>query len=193
MSTSYKMPKCYNIPMKSENYREKIDKVMQTIHYGWVDKDGQKHEKLQGFSDNYRLQFPDELLKSKLGVCWDQVELERKLFADEGIRVTLFFIVYYDDAKCPTHTFVLIEEDGKTIWYEHAWEKYAGWHKYKNTIEAMRDIRNKFLKQEHLTNINWDNLVIYIDYPAPTEKLSCLEFYHHCEDKKNQRFRQETL
>ena len=175
--------------MKSESYRKNIDKVMSQIKYGWVDKDGKKHEKMQGFSDNYALQLPDELLKSKLGVCWDQVELERKLFADEGVRATTFFIVYYDGAKCPTHTFVLIEEGAKTIWYEHAWEIFAGWHEYKNLIGALRDIRDKFLEQEKLTDINPDNLVIYMNYPAPTKKLSCLEFYHHCEDEKNPRLR----
>ena len=175
--------------MKSENYREKIDKVMQSIDYGWVDKDGQKHTELRGFSDNYALQFPDELLESKLGVCWDQVELERKLFAENEVKATPFFIVYYDDGKCPTHTFMLIEENGKTIWYEHAWAKYAGWHEFDNLQNAIREIHDKFIEQEKLTDINPNNLVIYMNYPAPDKKLSCLEFYHHCEDKKNPRIK----
>ena len=179
--------------MKSENYKGKIDAVMQDIEYGWVDKDGNRHCKMEGFSDNYHLQLPDELQASKLGVCWDQVELERKLFADLNIKATPFFIVYYDDDKCPTHTFMLIEDEGKTIWYEHAWKKYAGWHEFDNLLEAIRTIRDHFLEQEHLVDINPMNLVIYFNYPAPEKKLSCLEFYHHCEDKNNPRFRQDWL
>ena len=179
--------------MKEQDYRKKIDEVMSQIEYGWVDKDGNKHTEMSGFSDNYRLQFPDELLKSKLGVCWDQVELERKLFADLGIKVTPFFIVYYNESKCPTHTFILFEENGKTVWYEHAWLRHAGWHEYDSITDAIRDIRQIFLAEEKLENINPMNLVIYMNYPAPDKKLSCLEFYHHCEDKKNPRFKQETL
>jgi hypothetical protein len=179
--------------MSSQDYREKIDSVMGRIKYGWVDKDGVKHTEMQGFSDNYRLQLPGELLESRLGVCWDQVELERKLFADYSIKATPFFIVYYDEKKCPTHTFMLLEEDGKVIWYEHAWANHVGWHEFDTLADAMREIRRTFVKEEKLENINPMNLVIYMNYPAPDKKLSCLEFYHHCEDKKNPRFRQEVL
>lgn len=171
------------------DYRSKIDSAMSQIQYGWVDKDGKKHEQMQGFSDNYALQLPDELIKSKLGVCWDQVELERKLFAEQGIKIHACCIAYYDNDKCPTHTFVIYEENGKTIWYEHAWTKHAGWHEFNNRIELMHEIRETFIKDEHLTDINPQNLVIYMDYPAPNQKLGCLDFYHHFEDKRNPRFK----
>lgn len=179
--------------MKERDYRKKIDEAMSQIEYGWVDKDNNKRTEMAGFSDNYRLQLPDELLKSKLGVCWDQVELERKLFSELGIKVTPFFIVYYDEPKCPTHTFILFEDNGKTIWYEHAWQSHAGWHEYESMTDAIRDIRKIFLAEEKLENINPSNLVIYMNYPAPDKKLSCVEFYHHCEDRSNPRFKQETL
>ena len=29
---------------------------------------------------------PEELLNKKIGVCWDQVELERKLFEENNIK-----------------------------------------------------------------------------------------------------------
>lgn len=170
----------YNIAMNKE-YREKIDEVMSQIDYGWVDFSGEKHTELKGFSKSYVLQFPDELLESKLGVCWDQVELERKLFADAGINAQAFFIVYYDDDKCPTHTFILFEEDGKVIWYEHAWKMFAGWHEFDNWQDAVRTIRDNFIKVEKIDVKNPLNLAIYENYPAPSKKLGCLDFYHHCE------------
>lgn len=170
-------------------YRKKIDEIMNAIEYGWVDKNGGRHYDLAGFSDNYALQTPNELLESKLGVCWDQVELERHLFESCGIKTHPFFIVYYNGDKCPTHTFILIENEGKTIWYEHAWKRHAGWHEFDNTNDAIRHIRDIFIKEEKLGDYNPMNLVIYVDYPAPDRKLGCLEFYKHCEDKKNPRFK----
>lgn len=173
----------------SKDYRKKIDDIMNQIQYGWVDSNGNRHTELQGFSSGYAFQFPEELLKSKLGVCWDQVELERKLFADENINVTPFFIVYYDDKKCPTHTFVIFEEDGKFIWYEHAWEKFAGWHEFDSLESALETIRNNFIEVENIDVKNPLNLCVYMNYPTPEKKLGCLDFYNHCEDKRNPRFK----
>ena len=79
-----------------------IDAKMSLIQYGWVDNAGAKHADMAEFAEKYILQMPDELLKSRLGVCWDQVELQRKLFNDCGIAVRSFFIVHYDEDKCPT-------------------------------------------------------------------------------------------
>lgn len=55
--------------------------IMNNINYDWVDKNNKKHNLVdETFSDNYILQTPKELIENKLGVCWDQVELERFLF-----------------------------------------------------------------------------------------------------------------
>ena len=79
------------------NIREVLDSEMNQINYGWVDKEGNPHEQLQGFSEDYALQNPAELRESKLGVCWDQVELEREILKNQEIAARTYFIVYYDD------------------------------------------------------------------------------------------------
>ena len=170
------------------NYRAAIDKIMNEIQYGWIDATGARREKLQGFSTDYRLQFPDELLQSKLGVCWDQVELERKLFSEQKITAHPFFIVHYDQNKCPTHTFMIIEDADKFVWYEHAWSKHAGWHEFPSLNEAVKTVRNIFIDEELQGKYEPNNLVIYMDYPAPDRKLNCLEFYKHCEAEQNPRY-----
>lgn len=73
---------------------KKVDKIMNLmdlIEYGLKDEDGkniinnnsQKWD--EEFDNFYYLQTPEELLQSKCGVCWDLVELERKLFLENGI------------------------------------------------------------------------------------------------------------
>jgi len=72
------------------NFIAKIDEKMADTKYGWLDQNGQRHEKLNSFGEKYILQLPKQLQDSKLGVCWDQVELERKLFKDVGVQVRTF-------------------------------------------------------------------------------------------------------
>ena len=164
------------------DFIKEIDAKMAPIQYGWVDKDGVKHTDWAHY-EKYMLKLPDQLLKSRIGVCWDQVELQRKLFADAGIATRSFFIVHYDGKMNPTHTFILFEHNNKTFWHEHAWEAFRGLHEYDNLKAAISDIRNKFINNELGGKYEPQNLVIY-EYDAPKENLSCLEFYNHCERGK---------
>jgi len=164
--------------------REIIDSEMAKIQYGWIDKDGGRHEKLSGFSKNYLLQTAEELRKSRLGVCLDQVELERALFAEQGITARSFFIVYYNGEMDPAHTFVIVKDDEKYIWYEHAWEKYRGWHEFDSLKDALRDIREKFISIELSEGFDPMQLCIF-EYEKPQKKLNCQEFYAHCANGKS--------
>ena len=120
---------CYNLTGGSIMDEYKIMDLMSIINYGWIDKNGIKHiNDYDTFSDDYILQSPNDLIDSKLGVCWDQVELERYYFESFNNSVKTFFIVHYDNDKCPTHTFLIYEKNGKYCWFEHSWERYRGIH-----------------------------------------------------------------
>ena len=157
-----------------------IMKLMDEIDYGWVDKDGNKHIKLQGFADNYRLQTPEELIKNKLGVCWDQVELERYYFKQEGIDIKSYFIVHYDDNKCPCHTFASFEENNKFYWFEHAWEKHRGIREFSSEKELLKEVKKCFIELELKDGYDEDCLFIY-NYPTPKEHIGVVEFYKNAE------------
>lgn len=72
-----------------------IMRIMESIEYGYRDKKGNNilltdpNRWSKEFDQFYELLAPEELLKTKCGVCWDQVELERKLFQDNHIFVRL--------------------------------------------------------------------------------------------------------
>ena len=102
---------------------------MDDIDYGWIDKSGIKHiYDFKTFSSDYLLQSPEEVIKNKVGVCWDQVELERHYFKNDSVKT--FFIVHYDNDKCPTHTFLTFQKDNKYYWFEHSWAIFRGIHEY---------------------------------------------------------------
>ena len=155
--------------------------IMNDIKYGYLDINGNIHYVIdKDFESLYKLQSPGETLNNKVGVCWDQVELERYLFAKKNIKFNTYFIVYYSDNICPTHTFLIYKIDNDYYWFEHSWEKYRGIRKYSSENSALNDIKEKFINDE-LNNYDDTNLFIF-KYSKPRYGINLLEFYHHCEN-----------
>ena len=162
---------------------DRINELMnnlQTISYGWIDKDGGRHEKLgSDFASEYRLQLGDECYKNQLGVCWDQVEYEASFLDAAGIDNQSYFIYYDDKDKLPSHTFLVVKQGDKFLWIEHAWEKFAGIHEYNSEEELLKDVKTKFIECSEFGNgCNRENVFVF-KYNRPTTKLSCDEFYAH--------------
>lgn len=159
-----------------------VMELMQNIEYGWMDKDNNKHFIVDAqYSKNYRLQSPKEIIKNKVGVCWDQVELQRYYFKANDWNVKTYFICYYDNDKCPTHTFLTYEMGKQVYWFEHSWGKYRGIHQYNSLKELLKDVQEKFIVTELQNNYNENNLLLR-EYGKPNYHLSTLEFYKHCEN-----------
>ena len=164
--------------------------LMDSIEYGFKDENGeniintnpQKWD--DEFSKFYYLQTPEELLESKCGVCWDQVELERYYFKGNDWNIKTYFIVHYDNDKCPTHTFLTFEKGNKYYWFEHSWEKFRGIHEYATLKDLLLDVRDKFIKYELNDVCEKNNLCIY-NYKKPKYHINVLEFFKHCESGIN--------
>lgn len=114
----------------------KITDSLNDIEYGFKDKDGINlinSEKWDtNFSSFYYLLSPEELLRSKCGVCWGQVELERRLFSDFGIGCNAYFIYINDKKELPSHTFLTFQQNSKYYRFEHSWHDMGGIHEYNS-------------------------------------------------------------
>lgn len=168
-----------------EDVLENIMKKMNEINYGFNLNNkniypNNDEEWSNDFSKQYFLQSPNELKNSRLGVCWDQVELERYYFEKENIKCESYFIVEYDGLEYPTHTFMIVELNKKYYWFEHSWEPYRGIKKFDSLDEALLHIKDKFIKMLVKRNISTEELVIY-KYSKPKYGISSEEFFKHCE------------
>lgn len=164
------------------NYYDEFElmNIMDNIDYGWKDKYGYCHFNVDdSFSEDYILQSPNELLESKLGVCWDQVELERYLLKSNEWNIKTYFIVHYE-GNCPTHTFLTFEKNNKYYWFEHSWNQFKGIHEYNSMNALLKDVRNKFICNELNNKYNENNLVLR-EYFKPKYGLSVIDFFKHCE------------
>ena len=167
-----------------KEYINEINKIMDNINYGFITKDNKiindnNSKEWDNFNEYYYLQSPEELLKSKVGVCCDQVELERYLFSKYNINTKTYFIYLDDLENLPSHTFLVYQDNNKYYWYEHSWYNQKGIHEYNNLNELLLDVKNKFIS-------DYDNsykLYLY-EYQKPKYHITCNEFYKYLETQK---------
>lgn len=167
-----------------KNELKLILKQLDDIEYGFVDNNKNIYpDNLKDWNSNfsklYHLQSPEELIKNKYGVCWDQVELERYYLTTKNIESKSYFIIAYDNKQEPTHTFIVIKDD-KYYWLEHSWEPYRGIHEYNSLNELLNDVKIKFEESIKKQNVKDYKLNIY-EYNKPRYNLNCIEFMEHCE------------
>ena len=171
---------------------DKIDKIMDTlnnIEYGFKDKNGNNLINSEiwdkEFHNFYYLLSPEELLDSKCGVCWDQVELERKLFNNANIECDTYFIYIDDNENLPSHTFLTFQLNNKYYWFEHSWYDMKGIHEYNNLEKLLNDVKIKFLdsrKNEINPDLNYD--IFMYKYNQPKYHINCDEFYDYIKTQK---------
>ena len=72
---------------------EEVMNLLSDIKYGYMNNAGNVCYSFDTFDDDYVLQSYKDMLKTKTGVCFDQVELERHYLYNRDI--TSYFICYY--------------------------------------------------------------------------------------------------
>lgn len=175
---------------------QKIMDIMEQIEYGFLDNNGNNIfddlEVEYTFNKVYYLMTPEELLNKKVGVCWDQVELERKLFEESNIKNETYFIYIDDKNNLPSHTFLVYYIDNKVYWFEHSWFDEKGIHEYNNLNDLLNDVEIKFIKSRENEVPNGLDVHIY-KYNKPNYNISCDEFYNYIfTQKKIFNFKIET-
>lgn len=67
----------------------------RNLEYGWVDAKGRKHHGPNN-SPEYHLQTPAETMARRIGICWDQTELQRAWFTAHDYDTFSFADICYD-------------------------------------------------------------------------------------------------
>ena len=174
-----------NILDNIKSPEELLEYMNKNITYGFVDKDGNKYFDTNSKAWNkYIIQNGEEVLKSKTGTCWDQVELERLWFERNNYNFKTIFIWFElnHENNLPTHTFLIYEKDNKYYWFEHAFEKYKGIHKFESEKEAIEYVKDKQVEYVG-NNINKQSLIAY-EYSKPKDNLSTEKYLEHVTSKK---------
>lgn len=141
------------------------------IQYGFIDKNNKvyKESELNSVSwiKNYQLQTNERLLQTKIGHCWDFVELERFYFDYHHIRNESYFI--RDSDLTITHTFLIYYQDNNVYYIESAWYKYEGIRKFNTKKQCLDYVKSLF-------QTDYKNTPILRMYSKPKTPLTQNEF-----------------
>ena len=174
---------------------ELLKYMNQNIAYGFVGKNGKKYTDMfsEEWDDWYSqcfVQNGEEVLKSKTGTCWDQVELERLWFERNGYTIHTFFMWFEvnKENNYPTHTFLIYESNNKYYWFENAFESERGIHEFNSLDEAIKCVKSKQIKytKNNFPNSSTDDmesLVVY-EYFKPANHIGVDEYLNHVTSTK---------
>ena len=155
--------------------------------YGWIDQDRNRHE---GVNDgkSYLLQSPEELMESKLGICWDRTELYRDYFKNmTSFKFETYYLLYEDGKGCPSHTILVYYNNNQVYWFEPMFQNkecyYSGIHKYNNLNDLLSDFKNIWIKNAIINKMipkkyNDNNILIY-RYDKPKYHINGYEMREH--------------
>ena len=154
------------------------------IEYGWFDSKGSKHHKIsEGLARNFRFQSPEELLKSKIGICFETLELNRQLLKDKNIESKSYFMVI-PHGKFFSHTLLVTKDDKKVYWIESSLKNHEGVHEYNSLQELFTFMIDNFDIVTAHENYNKEDIRIF-EYKTPRYGIGCVHFYLHCLAGKN--------
>ena len=156
---------------------EEVMNLLSDIKYGYMNNAGNGCYSFDTFDDDYVLQSYKDMLKTKTGVCFDQVELERHYLYNRDI--TSYFICYYGEFL-QSHTFLVVKENNKYIWFEHAWEKYRGIYEYNSLDELLNDVKNKFMNEYNILD---KDKILLKSYSKPKSGINLSEYFKWVENK----------
>ena len=102
---------------KISSPKELLKYMENNITYGFVGNNNKVYidQESNDWNDWYDVcivQNGNQVLESNVGICWDQVELERLWFSKHNYNFVTIFIWFSVDYKnnYPTHSFLLFEE-----------------------------------------------------------------------------------
>lgn len=173
--------------------KEQLSEWMDKITYGYKGKTKYHTYEENDFNDvwynEYLLSEPNDVIKSKIGNCWDQTELERYWFKSKNYEIkTLYEMVKLPyENPYPTHTFLVFKDNNKWYWFENADFKNRGIHEFNTIDDLINYQQEKYIELLKTFSIKDEELknIILKEYEKPKSNISAKEFIEHVINSKD--------
>ena len=162
----------------------------QNIVFGFIGKNGKKYTNMftkaweEDWYSECIVQSGEEVLKTRIGTCWDQVELERLWFKTNDYEFKTIFIWFEmnEENDLPTHTFLVYKSDNKYCWFEHSFEDNKGIHEFDTFEKVIECVKQKQLEaaiNSGKAKIEQYNLIKAYEFEEPLSNISVSEYLKH--------------
>jgi len=168
--------------------------MSENISYGFKDESGNIHSNpssndWKDYGNKYIVQTGEEVLYTKVGTCWDKVELERIWFEKKGYEFKTIFIWFElnSEQNNPTHTFLLFQEKNKWYWFENAFEAYRGIHEFNSFKDALNfviDKHSEYSVNSGFTKPEDKKFIEAYEYNKLSESISANNYLRHATNYK---------
>ena len=173
--------------MKYDNLYDTIKDKLKDIKIGYRDKEGNKYLGYKkNFKDVFYFQSPKQLLESKIGTCFEQVELEREVASKLDVDYRTYYMTYPDNEYDISHTFLIYKDHKKYYWVENAWLTYQGLHSYNSKEALLNDVVSKFVAT--IPNGELKKVKLYV-YDKPRYGTSYAKFLSTCITGKSVKYK----
>ena len=129
------------------------------------------------FWDKYSMLLPHEVVEHGRGTCWDQTVFENYIF-DKQFDFP-HHMVFMQQLKVSTHSFLVYQDDGDWYWFEHSFEKVKGIH---GPFDGVEDIVTKVFEEMEDFKGRSKGFEWTVMKPEDfKKKLTCKEFMDSCD------------
>ena len=179
---------------KIETPMELLKWMSKNIGYGYITKEKEailpnQESYQERWFQEYRLQDAEEVLKTGIATCWDQVELERDWFLKHGYAIKTFveMVSLEYSNPYPTHTFLVYQdEQGNWNWFENADINHRGIYKFETLEECLKKVQECYCETLKEYKISKEELskIIMTEYEKPASMLACEEYLNFVVESK---------
>jgi len=143
--------------LNEEKYLIEIMDKMEKIQYGWIDINNEIHiNTIKDLQKLYRLADIKEIIENKIGICFDQVELERFYFQDR-FQVQSYAIT----STHMIHTFLALQSDNDYIYFEHSSAKSKGIYYFNNMNQLLEFAIEQYMFRHKIKKTSNVKLIPY--------------------------------
>ena len=110
--------------------------------------------------NKYIIRSVEEVLKSKKGIYYELVEVQRELFEKNNYEIKTYFS--YEKLPItdnPTHTYLIFKENNKYYYFESSWYKNRGIHgefkNYNKTVKYVEKCLKDISKWKSVNTIEY--------------------------------------
>lgn len=164
---------------------ELLDFMSKNIKYGYLTKNNMIcHYEDKDFSvnwyDTYILENTEDILKTKVGTCFDQTEFEREWFIRNNYEIKTIYeqvLVPYENFF-PVHSFLIYKTQEKWNWFENSDSENRNIYSFDSLEKLLKYQYKCYVDLLYKYNITSQevNKIIVTEFEKPKEHINAYSY-----------------